>query len=116
MEAWRAKQFPNKGEDAALIAKGRELFTSKTCFSCHVIRGHHVGGSAAYPDLTHMGARTTVGAGLLENNNEQLARWLMHPNQVKPGNRMWTEGYVKNNIQLSADDVSALVAYLQSLK
>jgi cytochrome c oxidase subunit 2 len=116
LEGWRAKQFPEKNEDSTLIAKGRELFQSKTCFTCHVVRGHMVGGSAAYPDLTHVGARTTIAAGLLENNPEQLARWIRHPNQVKPGNRMWTEGYVKNNIKLSEDDISALVAYLSSLK
>jgi cytochrome c oxidase subunit 2 len=81
-----------------------------------VVRGHAIGGSAAYPDLTHVGARTTIAAGLLENTNEQLARWLRHPNEVKPGNRMWTEGYVKNNIKLTEDDITALVAYLHSLK
>jgi cytochrome c oxidase subunit 2 len=116
LEAWRAKQFPEKDEDAAMIAKGRELFQSKTCFSCHVVRGHMVGGSAAYPDLTHVGARTTIAAGLLENTPDNLARWISHPDQVKPGNHMWTEGYIKNNIKLSHDDVLALVAYLQSLK
>lgn len=116
LEAWRAKQFPEKDEDATLIAKGRELFQSKTCFSCHVVRGHMVGGSAAYPDLTHVGARTTIAAGLLENTPDNLARWISHPDQVKPGNHMWTEGYVKNNIKLNHDEVLALVAYLQSLK
>ncbi|MEO7599172.1 MAG: cytochrome c oxidase subunit II, partial [Opitutus sp.] len=115
LEAWKQKQFPEKGEDAALIAKGSKLFEAKTCYSCHVVRGRP-GGSAAYPDLTHVGARTTIAAGLLENNPEQLARWLTHPNEVKPGNRMWTEGYVKNNIKLTTEDVSALVAYLHSLK
>ena len=116
LEAWRAKQFPEKGEDAALIAKGRELFQSKTCFSCHTVRGNHQGGSAAYPDLTHFGSRTTLAAGLLDNEPDQLARWLLYPNDVKPGNRMWTEGYLKNKIELSQDDVRALVAYLMSLK
>lgn len=116
MESWRAMQFPNKDEDPALIAKGRELFQSKTCFSCHTVRGHFQGGSAAYPDLTHMGSRSTIAAGLLENTPEQLARWLRKPDVVKPGNRMWTEGYQKNNIKLTEDDVSALVAYLLSLK
>jgi len=81
-----------------------------------VIRGHMVGGSAAYPDLTHVGARTTIAAGLLENTDEQLARWISHPDLVKPGNHMWSEGYVKNNIKLTPDDVAALVAYLHSLK
>ncbi|HWL16634.1 MAG TPA: cytochrome c oxidase subunit II [Opitutus sp.] len=116
LENWKQKQFPEKNENPALVAKGRELFQAKTCFSCHVVRGHFVGGSAAYPDLTHFGSRTTVGAGLLENNSEQLARWLRHPNEVKPGNKMWTEGYQKNNIHLTEDDIGALVAYLESLK
>ena len=116
LEAWRAKQFPEKQEDAALIAKGRGLFQSKTCFSCHAVRGHMVGGSAAYPDLTHVGARTTIAAGLLENNPEQMARWIRHPDEVKPGNHMWRDGYLKNNIKLNEEEISALVAYLQSLK
>jgi len=116
LEAWKAKQYPERNEDAALIAKGRALFQSKTCFSCHVVRGQMVGGSAGYPDLTHVGSRTTIAAGVLENNHDQLARWISNPNLVKPGNRMWRDGYIKNNIKLSDDEISALVAYLQSLK
>ena len=116
-ESWKAHQEPDpKHEDAALIAQGRALFQSKTCFSCHVVRGHMVGGSGAYPDLTHVGARTTIAGGLLENNAEQLARWISHPDVVKPGNKMYVNGYLANNIKLTPDDVSALVAYLSSLK
>jgi cytochrome c oxidase subunit 2 len=116
-EAWRAQQEPDpKHEDSALIAKGRGLFQSKTCFSCHVVRGHMVGGSGAYPDLTHVGTRTTIAAGVLENRPEQLARWISHPDQVKPGNKMYANGYIPNNIKLTPDDVTALVAYLRSLK
>ena len=116
LDAWRAHQEPEKGEDPALIAKGRALFQSKTCFSCHVVRGHMVGGSGGYPDLTHIASRTTIAAGLLENNTEQLTRWISHPDQVKPGNKMYANGYIPNNIKLTADDVTALTAYLQSLK
>jgi len=117
LDGWRAQQFPDtKHEDAALIAKGRGLFQSKTCFSCHVVRGHMVGGSGAYPDLTHIGTRTTIAAGVLENSSEQLARWISHPDRVKPGNKMYVTGYIPNNIKLTPDDVSALVAYLHSLK
>jgi cytochrome c oxidase subunit 2 len=63
-----------------------------------------------------VGARTTIAAGLLENNAEQLARWISHPDQVKPGNKMYANGYLANNIKLTPDDVAALVAYLRSLK
>ena len=47
---------------------------------------------------------------------QAIARWLRHPNEVKPGNKMWTEGYQKNNIHLTEDGIGALVAYLESLK
>jgi cytochrome c oxidase subunit 2 len=116
LDAWRAKQFPDKNEDAALIAEGRALFNQKTCATCHAIRGQQVGGSDIYPNLTHVGARTTIAGGLLENNPEQMRRWIHNPSLVKPGNKMWELGYVKNNISLTADDEVALVAYLQSLK
>jgi cytochrome c oxidase subunit 2 len=73
------------------------------------------------PNLTHVGARTTIAAGLLENNPEQLARWIRHPDQVKPGNKMYNGGYIdvktgKPNFTLTDADVTALVAYLSSLK
>lgn len=117
LEQWKAQQEPDaKHEDPALIAQGRQLFKDKTCYTCHVVRGNEVGGSPVYPDLTHVGARTTIAGGLLENNPEQLARWIAHPDQVKPGNKMWAEGYVKNNIKLTDAEVVALAAYLSSLK
>lgn len=114
-EHWKQQQFPAKNENSHLIAEGRKLFQEKTCIACHTVRGHE-GMGITGPDLTHLASRTTIAAGLLENNSDQLARWLMHPEIVKPGNKMYTTGYVPNNIQLSSDEVSALVAYLESLK
>ena len=114
LDAWRAKQFPEKNEDAALIAKGKALFNAKTCVGCHAVRGHGAQGVTA-PDLTHLGARSTIAAGLLENNHEQLQRWIHNPGAVKPGNKM-AKGYIDNKISLTADDEAALVAYLESLK
>ena len=114
LEAWRAQQMPEKGEDAALVAKGKATFQAKTCLACHTVRGHGAAGVTA-PDLTHFGARTTLAAGLLENNPEQLRRWIHNPGAVKPGNKM-AKGFIENHIQLSADDELALVAYLESLK
>ena len=67
------------------------------------------------PDLTHFGARSTLGAGLLENNSEQLRRWLRDPESVKPGNKM-AKAYRDNKISLSNEEQVALVAYLESLK
>jgi cytochrome c oxidase subunit 2 len=128
LEAWRAQQAPEKDENPALVATGKALFVAKTCSSCHTIRGHGPQGVTA-PDLTHFGARTTLAAGLLENNPEQLQRWIHNPGAVKPGNKMYVgiggmAGYMKKddagemvpNIKLSAEEEVALVAYLRSLK
>ena len=114
LDAWRTQQVPEKGEDAALIAKGKALFTAKTCIACHTVRGHGAAGVTG-PDLTHVGARTTIAAGLLENNPEQLRRWIHNPGAVKPGNKM-AKGFVDNNIHLAPEEEIALVAYLESLK
>ena len=127
IDNWKQMQFPEKDESTALIAEGRKIFQAKTCVICHTVSGHEGVGTNG-PTLTHVGSRTTIAGGLLENNSEQLARWLKHPDQVKPGNKMYfgingMAGYMKPedgqwvpNIELSHDDVTALVSYLQSLK
>lgn len=122
LEAWRAKQAPEKNEDATLVAAGRELFKTKTCIACHTVRGHEGAGISA-PDLTHIGARSTIAAGLLENNADQLRRWIHNPGAVKPGNKMALayaridrDGKPVDGIKLTAEDEVALVAYLESLK
>ncbi|HWA84693.1 MAG TPA: cytochrome c oxidase subunit II [Opitutus sp.] len=129
LDAWRAHQFPDKGENAELIAKGRKLFQEKTCVTCHTVRGQEGIGTTA-PDLTHVGSRTTIAAGVLENNPDNLARWITHPEEVKPGNHMYLgigamkgfvtvdreTGAVTRNITVSDDEAHALVAYLESLK
>jgi cytochrome c oxidase subunit II len=144
MQAWTAFQFPAKNEDAALIAKGRALFAEKNCVTCHGIRGHEGAGTTG-PNLTHFGSRTTLAGGLLENTKENVHRWIVDPNSVKPGNKMWmgigthtdvkmkgyvewdseTKSYVfnennpkehKRHIEVSDEDARALVEYLHSLK
>lgn len=132
-ENWRQQQFPAKNEDPALIARGRKLFQEKTCISCHTVRGHDGAGTTA-PDLTHVGARTTIAAGLLENNPDNLHRWITDPNGVKPNNKMYVgvpmggsvmpgymlrdpkTGHLTPNIKIDEAEATALVAYLQSLK
>ncbi|MEX2044932.1 MAG: c-type cytochrome, partial [Opitutus sp.] len=114
LESWRAKQAPEAGEDVALIAEGRGLFAAKTCNTCHTVRGHAASGILG-PDLTHMGSRSTIAGGLLENNREQLHRWIHNPEAVKPGNKM-AKGYVDNRVSMRPHEEVAIVAYLESLK
>jgi cytochrome c oxidase subunit 2 len=116
LDSWRLQQVaPASGEDAALIEKGRQLFNAKTCSTCHTVRGDGYVGVVG-PELTHVGARSTIAAGLLQNDRDELHRWIHAPNDVKPGNVMWRQGYLANNIKLTPEDEDALVNYLESLK
>lgn len=120
LAAWKAKQKPEAGENAALIAQGRKLFQEKTCVSCHTVRGHE-GIGITGPDLTHVGSRTTIAAGVLENSPERMHQWIKDPEYFKPGNKMYHGGYVdaatgKPLFTLNDAEIDALVAYLQSLK
>jgi cytochrome c oxidase subunit 2 len=116
LDAWREQQKPNAVEDPIQIAKGRELFKAKTCIACHTIRGVEGAVGVQGPELTHVAGRTTIAGGLLENNRDELHRWIHAPNEVKPGNKMWANGYVPNHITLTPDDEDALVSFLESLK
>ena len=104
----------------------------KACGVCHTINGPDgegvqqmrmdafLRGEPKYPapNLTHFASRSTFAAGLLERTDENLRRWLIDPNDVKPGNHMGKLAavYTESNMALEEDDVSGLVAYLQSLK
>ncbi|MBA4138440.1 MAG: cytochrome c oxidase subunit II [Opitutus sp.] len=120
LSAWKAKQKPAAGENAALIAQGRKFFQEKTCISCHTVRGHE-GVGITGPDLTHVGSRTTIAAGVLENTPERMHQWIKDPEYFKPGNKMYHGGYVdlatgKPLFTMNDAEIDALVAYLQSLK
>jgi cytochrome c oxidase subunit 2 len=62
------------------------------------------------PNLAHIGSRLSLAGGILENNDQNLARWLRNPQEVKPGTKM-----VLPN-PLSEEDVQTLVRYLRSLQ
>jgi cytochrome c oxidase subunit 2 len=61
------------------------------------------------PDLTHFGSRSTMLAGMMVNNPENLALWLTDPQRVKPGAHM-------PRFILPKDSITALAAYLEDLK
>lgn len=88
--------------------EGQRVFVSNICVSCHVIRGT-VETATGGPDLTHVGARETIGAGVLPNDVARMRAWLADPQRYKPGSLM-------PRVPLSDADLDALAAYLVSLK
>lgn len=88
---------------------GAAVFDRSGCGACHTIRGTAANGAAG-PDLTHIGSRRTLGAGILPNNAGTLGGWIADSQAIKPGNRM--PAYPV----LSGQDLRAVSAYLESLK
>ena len=84
------------------------------CIGCHTIQGSAAAGKAA-PDLTHVGARTTIGAGMIQNTPENLERWIANSADVKPGSLM--PPMLKSaSGALSQDEIKAVAGYLSGLK
>lgn len=91
-----------------LVTRGHDVFVNSACAACHTVDGTEAAGKVG-PDLSDVGSRTTIAAGLVDNTPENMAAWLRDPQSVKPGALM-------PNLQLNDEDVSALVAFLDSLK
>ena len=85
---------------------GAALFASAGCAACHRIAGTTANGLAG-PDLTHIGARRTLGAGILPNNRGTLMGWIGDSQAIKPNNRM------PPYANLSGEELTALATYLE---
>ncbi len=121
----------------SLAEQGAKIFQQQ-CTSCHGIVGvdlksiqnpvttcdnpNAANGCLVGPNLTHFGSRNLIAGGVLNYTTAScnptdpnllqdcnLAKWLHDPQGVKPGNDMAIG-------QLTNQQISQLVAYLESLK
>jgi cytochrome c oxidase subunit 2 len=83
------------------------VFARSACIGCHTIAG--VSRATIGPDLTHLGSRATIAGALFPNTAEYLRPWIADAPSLKPGALMPPQ-------RLSDDDLTAVIAYLQSLK
>jgi cytochrome c oxidase subunit 2 len=108
-ERWAEAQRQPAAEPGDARAKhGKDLFLSGSCMLCHAISGTTANARTG-PDLTHVASRSRLAAGRLPNTPDDLARWIVDPQRVKPGANMPAH-------PLADEDLKALVAYLGTLK
>ena len=93
----------------AEVLRGSQLFGEVGCAACHRVAGTAAQGMSG-PDLTHVGARQSLGAGILPNTRGTLIGWIGDSQSIKPNNRM--PAYRS----LQAAELNALAAYMESLK
>jgi len=108
-EAWAAGQRRPAAVPADPVARrGRDVFAGSNCAKCHTVQGTAAQGLLA-PDLTHLAARRTIGAGMFPNDHGHLAAWVRDPQALKPGVNMPASA-------LPPADLHALLAYLETLR
>ncbi len=102
-----AQRQPAPEPASPQLEHGRKVFLTSTCVICHSIEGTPARGTLG-PDLTHVASRERLGAGALRNERNALAGWIADPPSYKPGVLMPQHAF-------PAEDLNALVDYLQSL-
>jgi cytochrome c oxidase subunit 2 len=105
---WVALQTAPLPKLTGAAAQGEQVFLNGACVGCHTIDGTKAAGTVG-PNLTHFGSREYFAGAILQNTPENVARWLENPQAVKPGNDM-------PNLHLSQEQITQLVAFLESLK
>lgn len=87
---------------------GARLIVEKGCGACHLVPGITGAVGLVGPPLTQIGRRVFI-AGVLRNNPQNLAAWVLDPQRFVPGNAMPSTGLTPRE----AEDVAA---YLETLR
>jgi cytochrome c oxidase subunit 2 len=108
-DAWVARQqaaapTPAEGSEAAT---GLTAFNAKGCAGCHTVAG--VSQGKVGPNLTHLQSRTTFAGSIFKMNEDNLRTWLSNPPGAKPGS-------VMPDLGLTGEEITQLIAYLETLK
>ena len=108
-EGQRCERAPNGATQAGDVDRGKRAFYAYACMGCHTIPGiiffpdPQVG-----PTLSGMASRTRI-AGVVDNTEAHMVRWLRDPNAVKPGTAMPAMG-------MAEQDAVDLAAFLATLR
>lgn len=103
-----ARRAPRAPPVDSQAARGEQVFFRAACHHCHAVRGTAADATLG-PDLSHLGSRRTLGAGIVPNTPERLSRWIADPNEIKPGALMPPS-------ELSPEDLEDLRRYLEELR
>lgn len=108
--AWLDHQAsPARSPSNEPARRGATLFLENGCGACHTVRGTGAEGKLG-PDLTHVGSRLRIGAGILPASEAGFRRWITETERMKPGVHMPSFG------MLPEPDLDALAAYLAALE
>ncbi|MGH8176399.1 MAG: cytochrome c oxidase subunit II [Steroidobacter sp.] len=108
--AWLAGQVqPASTPDDPFLKLGYDMFFRGECHECHAIRGTPANATDG-PDLTHVGSRHSLAAGMLRNHIGTMAGWIAGAQDMKPGAAMPSMNVYTGR------ELRALSAWLESLE
>jgi cytochrome c1 len=88
--------------------RGRAAIHQHGCASCHTIPGVAGANALVGPSLEHVASPTYIG-GVIDNNPDNLVRWILNPPSVDPKTAM-------PNLKLSESGARDIAGYLYTLK
>jgi cytochrome c oxidase subunit 2 len=88
---------------------GSELFLRHGCGACHRVAGTDAVGAVG-PDLSHLGSRRMLAAGIIANTEDNIAGFIANPAAIKPGAAMPAFA------MLPPQDIRAIAAWLKGLR
>jgi cytochrome c oxidase subunit II len=108
--AWLARQGQHIATPSdPFLRLGYDSFFKGGCDKCHAVRGTPAVARLG-PDLTHVGSRESLAAGMLENHAGTMAGWIAGAQEVKPGN------FMPSMAVYSGRELRAVSAWLESLE
>jgi cytochrome c oxidase subunit 2 len=94
------------GAGAADASAGEKLFIARGCIACHTLDATSKAKMIG-PNLANVGSRRYIGAGMLLNTDENLARWVFNPQLIK-------HGIIMQPMGLTMDEARSVAAYLRT--
>jgi cytochrome c oxidase subunit II len=105
-QAWMRHQ---QNLPAPADAAGQSIFAKNGCPACHTVRQSDARGMAG-PDLSNFGERPTLGAGVLANTRDNVARFIRDPGLIKPDVHMPSFDMVPDT------EIAAMARYVGGLR
>lgn len=88
--------------------RGEQVIARYECGKCHTIPGIHGAKGVVGPPLNFMARRSTL-AGYFPNDPHHLVKWVMNPQEMKPGTAM-------PDLGVSEQQARDVAAYLYTLQ
>jgi cytochrome c len=104
-----ATQPAAPGKAAGDPAAGQQAIGRYGCGGCHVIPGVQGAAGTVGPSLAGFAGRNVIAGTSVNNTPENLVRWIMDPQSVKPGTQM-------PNLGVNQADAQNIAAYLLTLR